>query len=348
MDELHSTTLQHKKGKHLSYEERIFIQIRLKDGWSANKIAKELGCAPNTVRNEIKRGSIDFYHGKVHRYKAEAGQKAYEANRINSCRHYDLLKVERFISYVNEHFFKEGWSLDACHGRALLDGGFSPEETVCTKTLYNYVDMSLLDIRNINLPLKLKRSTKPKRIRENKRIFGRSIVERPSYIDDREEFGHWEADLVVGSKKADDPVLLTLAERKSREFFAIKIKDKTPESVIAAINSCMEMYSEHVSEVFKTITTDNGLEFSSLGSLEKISKTLIYYAHPYAAYEKGTIERHNSLIRRFIPKGHRIDEYSPEEISAIEEWCNGLPRKILGYRTPDEVFDEELDRIYAV
>ena len=109
----------------------------------------------------------------------------------------------------------------------------------------------------------------------------------------------------------------------------------------------MSIYSEHVSEVFKTITTDNGSEFASLSSLEEIADTLIYYAHPYSSYEKGTVERHNGLIRRFIPKGHRIDEYSPEDIAGIEEWCNNLPRKILGYRTPDEAFEEELDRIYA-
>ena len=68
---------------------------------------------------------------------------------------------------------------------------------------------------------------------------------------------------------------------------------------------------------------------------------------PYISCEKGPVERHNGLIRRFIPKGHRIDEYSPEEISDIELWCNSLSRKILGYRTPDEAFEEELDRIYA-
>jgi IS30 family transposase len=74
--------------------------------------------------------------------------------------------------------------------------------------------------------------------------------------------------------------------------------------------------------------------------------TLVYFAHPYTSCEKGTNERHNGIIRRFIPKGKRIDSYTVEEISNIEVWCNSLPRKILGYRTPDEVFEAELDRIY--
>ena len=77
MDHVYSTTTEHQKGKHLSYDERILIQVRLKDGWSANKIAKEIGCAPNTVRNEIRRGTVTLYNGRIQRYKAKAGQTAY-------------------------------------------------------------------------------------------------------------------------------------------------------------------------------------------------------------------------------------------------------------------------------
>ena len=74
--------------------------------------------------------------------------------------------------------------------------------------------------------------------------------------------------------------------------------------------------------------------------------TLVYYAHPYTSCEKGTNERHNGIIRRFIPKGKRISDFDADIISGIEMWCNSLPRKILNYRTPDEVFEDELDRIY--
>ena len=104
---------------------------------------------------------------------------------------------------------------------------------------------------------------------------------------------------------------------------------------------------DHFSDVFKTITTDNGTEFSQLSDLESLSKTLVYFAHPYTSCEKGSVERFNGLIRRFIPKGRRIDSYSAEAISAIMDWANTLPRKILKYYTPDEMFDEELDKIYA-
>ena len=100
MDHLHSTTTEHRKGKHLSYEERVVIQTRLKDGWTPNRIAKEIGCAPNTVRNEIKRGTVSLYRGNVFRYKASAGQATYKKNRAACCRHYDFLEKSPFISYV--------------------------------------------------------------------------------------------------------------------------------------------------------------------------------------------------------------------------------------------------------
>lgn len=346
MDYIHSITTEHKKGKHLSYDERMFIQIRRKDGWSANKIAKELGCAPNTVRNELRRGTVTLYNGKVQRYKAQAGQATYEQNRKACGRKFDKLKKSAFLKYVDTHVREDGWSLDACHGRALQSASFSRDEVVCTKTLYNYVDLGLMETRSHHLPEKLSRNTKTHRRRENKRKLGRSIEERPSSVETREEFGHWEADLVIGQKSGQDQVLLTLAERKTRQYWMIPVKDRETASVMAAFDEIRADFSEHFDEVFKTITTDNGSEFADLPALEDLAKTLVYFTHPYTSCEKGTNERHNGIIRRFIPKGKRIGDYTLDEISNIEVWCNSLPRKILGYRTPDEAFEDELDLIY--
>ena len=352
MDQSHSTTFEpsceHKKGKHLTFEHRVIIQTRLKDGWTPNRIARELGCAPNTVRNEIRRGTVALYHNKVFRYKASAGQDTYEKNRSSCCRHYDLLEKADFISFVEKKFFEDSWSLSACVGFALLEGRFKREQIVCIKTLYNYVDRGLLGIRNIDLPEKLRRSEKKQRDRRNKRVLGRSIEERPAGINDRSEFGHWEADLVIGSKKSDDDALLTLIERKTREYLMVRVPGKDPEGVMSAIKDLRSQYSEHWDEVFRSITTDNGSEFSMLSGLEDLSGTRVYFAHPYSSWEKGSVERHNGMIRRFIRKGNRIDSYTDEQISQIELWCNGLPRRLLAYYTPDELFEKELDRIYSL
>ena len=256
------------------------------------------------------------------------------------------MKKSDFIKYVNKHFFEDNWSLDVCANRCLAVGEFSSDQIVCTRTLYNYVDQGLLAIRNSDLPEKLKRNTKIHRVHKNKKKLGRSIEERPKEINDRKEFGHWECDLVLGHKTRDDQVLLTLSERMSREFLILRIPDKTAASVMSAFQTLHKQYSEHWNEIFKTITTDNGSEFADLSNLEEVSNTLVYYAHPYTSCDKGTVERHNGLIRRFIPKGDYINNYSLQEIIDIETWCNSLPRKILAYHTPDEIFERELDHIY--
>ncbi|MBF1256674.1 MAG: IS30 family transposase [Stomatobaculum longum] len=348
MDQLQSTTTERKKGQHLTFEERVIIQTRLKDGRSKRSIAREIGCSPTTICNEIKRGTVTLYNGNIHRYKAKVGQQTYERNRQLCCRHYDFLEKAAFIAYVERHFREDEWSVDACVGRALRDGEFRREQMVCTKTLYAYIDLGLLGIRNIDLPNKLRRSPEKVTVRKNKRVLGRSIEERPASVDSREEFGHWECDLVIGSKSGEDDALLTMIERKTREYWMIRIADRHPENVMEALMNVKAEYSEHFSEIFKTITTDNGSEFASLSDLEKTAETLVYYAHPYTSCEKGSVENHNGLIRRFIPKGKRIDSYSDEQIAQIEVWCNSLPRKTLGYQTPDEMFEAEIDRIYGM
>jgi len=348
MDHVYSTTTERKKGKHLTYDERVIIQVRHQDGWSANKISKEIGCAPNTVRNELKRGTVTLYRGKLQRYKAKHGQTVYEQNRSACGRRYAALEKSAFLRYVDNQVKNCGWSLDACYGNALLTGIFSKNQVVCTKTLYNYVDLGLMNTRNHNLPEKLRRNTKSRRTRERKKNLGRSIDERSREVDSREEFGHWEADLVLGQKSGNDKALLTLVERKSRQYWMIPIENRETDSVMKAFKEIQDMYSEHFSDVFKTITTDNGSEFSKLAELESKTGTLVYFTHPYTSCEKGSNERHNGIIRRFIPKGKRISDYGLDEISNIELWCNSLPRKILGYRTPDEIFENELDNIYRL
>ena len=94
-------------------------------------------------------------------------------------------------------------------------------------------------------------------------------------------------------------------------------------------------------------TPDNGSEFASLASLSAVN-TSVYFTHPYSSFERGTNERHNGLLRRFIPKGKRISDYSLDAIQRIEDWINGLPRRILGYKTPEELFEAELDVVYAL
>ena len=109
----------------------------------------------------------------------------------------------KFVSWVVEMVFEKGWSLDACYGYAKTHKLYVDSEMVCVKTLYNYVDSMLLALRNIDLPLKVRRRKRRYNVKECLKHLGRSIDERPTEITGRSEFGHWEIDTVIGSKKQE-------------------------------------------------------------------------------------------------------------------------------------------------
>ena len=176
MSQLHSTTTSHKNGKHLSFEERIIIQLRIKDKYSIRAIAREIGCSPTTVSNEIKRRTILMYKNHSPHYRAKAGQAAYESNRRNSYRTYDFIAKSKFINYVSDHFFNDNWLLNACYGRAITDCKFTRKEMVCVKTLYNYVDAGLIRIKNHHLFKKLSRKSKQNRAKVNKNSLPRKLL----------------------------------------------------------------------------------------------------------------------------------------------------------------------------
>ena len=340
-------TTEHRKGQHLTSEERHLIEIRYnKDKHSIYKIAKELGRPFNTVKNELARGMVSLYGGTVSRYKADEGAAVYREHRMECRRKYRCLETSRFLQYVTTHFEEDKWSLDDCAGYALSKGTFERKETVCTKTLYRYVDLGFLPIKNMDLPEKLHRNTKRHRVHENKKELGKSIEERPKSVELREEFGHWEIDSVLGKKDENEPAVVVLTERKLRESIWLKVKNHSADAVDEALKKLFDTFGDKYRSVFKTITADNGSEFANLSQLQKKGID-VYFTHPYSSCEKGTVERHNRMLRRFIPKGRSIDDYTADEIMIFADIINGLPRKILGYRTPDELFNAELDRIYA-
>lgn len=237
------------------------------------------------------------------------------------------------------------WSPDAVVGYTSSLDEWKDKPRVSTKTLYNYIDLDLLRVRNIDLPMKLRRNTKTKRVQRNRKILGKSIAERPAEIEDRTEFGHWEIDTVEG-QKSDDNALLTLVERKTRNYYAILLDDQDHDSVDYALNQLRQDFGDLFPQVFKTITSDNGSEFSTLSeSLKGI--TDVYFARPYAPYERGSNERHNGLLRRFIPKGKAISDYSREAIQRIYQTLNNLPRKILSYQQPAILFEQEVARLVS-
>lgn len=330
--------------KHLSEFDRGKIKALLEEGLSPAQIARRLGRHRSTIGREIRRGTTVQRRSDLTTYEAyfpETGQAVYESNRLSCGKKVKALQVEPFLQHAEKMILEEKWSPDVVVGVARRKGKFDKSSMVCTKTLYNYIDKRILNVRNIDLPLKTRRKHKKSVVRQHKRLLGKSISERPENVDNRKEFGHWEIDTVVG-KRSRDSVLMTLTERKTREHLVFLLETKNTEAVDKVFGYIKEQSGPLFTHLFKSITADNGTEFASLNK----HVTNIYYAHPYSAWERGTNERHNGLIRRFIPKGKAIKDLTLEQIKRIENWCNNLPRKILGYRTPAELFNDEIQRIH--
>lgn len=328
---------------HLNAFERGQIQALHQENKSLQEIADVIGCHKSTVYRELKRGTVTQRNSDLTEYQAYfpgAGQAVYEKNRAHCGAKYKLADAADFIHFAVDKLQKKKWSPDSVCGHVEANGMF-PNNRLSTKTLYNYIDAGLLPVKNIDLPLKIRRKTKKKRNRNHKKQLGKSIEERPARVEERKEFGHWEIDTVLGSRTKGN-ALLTLTERKTRQEHIEIIEAKSVCGVHQAIQKIKENYGSAFTTAFKTITADNGSEFSELALSINCEDIGIYYAHPYTSWERGTNERHNGLIRRFIPKGKSMDDIDETLVAYVEKWCNTLPRKILGYQTPEDLFMREM------
>ena len=330
-------TTKRKGFKHLTKEKRAQIEILLRQKLPKTEIATALGIARSTLYKELERGTATQLNSDLTEYQAyfyDVGQRVYEEHRQNSRPPLKLMKAHEFVRYADERMKNEKLSPDAVCGRARMEGLF--DETVCTKTLYNYIDQCLLGVRNIDLPLRVKRKSKAHRDRVNRQLYGMSIEQRASEVENREEFGHGEIDTIVG-KRESSAALLCIDERFTRRRYMVKIASRSKEAVKEGIKKLNMKYGESFTAVFKTMTGDNGSEFAELPSL--LPETKVYYAHPYSSFERGTNEKQNSLVRRFFPKGTDFGTVSDEAIAFVEEWINNLPRKIFNYRSSAELFN---------
>ena len=229
--------------------------------------------------------------------------------------------------------------MDTCCGEALRSHKLSREEIVYTKTLYNYITLGLLGVlKSIELPLRVTRKNKKHKTRERKKKLERSIEERDASVKGRQEFGNWECDLRA-RQRSNNESLPTLVGRKTRCSLLRKLPNKESASIMEAFRVIRdELVAGCFDKEFLTITTDNESVFARLSELEEGSNLRVYHARPHCSSNKGTNEKHNGLFRRFILKGKRIPDYPTDYIERVQQWANTLPRKILGYKSPEECF----------
>ena len=275
---------ERKKGQHLQREERGAIQHLKCQGYTNRAIAREIGCSPSTVANELRRGTPPRKSNKGRKpgYSARHGEAVYKANRKHSRKHHRICRCAHFLRWVVKQFKEHKWSLDSCVGYARLHGLFPADEMVCTRTLYNEVWAGNLDLSVTELPEAIKRKTKKRRVLENKKRYGTSISEHPEIASLRLEEGHWEGNTVVGKRAGKGSVVFSLLEKKTETYLAFRIPGTTSEAVMNLMNELHDEYGEHFPQIFKTITVDNGSEFADFAKVEKWG-TKAFFTHPYTA-----------------------------------------------------------------
>lgn len=353
------------KHTHFTWGERLLLQYYYNgtNGYEKIKSPTLLGILlsknERTIRREIKRGLVEHTTSellKIMVYNADYAQN--DADSKNSAKGPEiklgkdwelvegiskLIKKDKYSPYaVLQHFERTNW----------------PSATrICEKTLYNYIAAGdITDVTEKDLLYEGKRRKpkgKPKR-HSNAMNASRSIDKRPKEANDRTVAGHWEMDTVYSGKDCSPSCLLTLTERKTRLEIARKIPDRTAASVKKEIDKIeRKMGALAFRELFISITPDNGVEFSNAEGLERSilnnrQRTQLFFAHPYASYERGTNENHNGIIRRFITKGSDIGLVKKNSIRKIQDWMNHYPRKILGGRSPLEALVHEFGASFRI
>lgn len=312
--------------KQLNLEDRVYIETRRELSASISSIAKDLKRARKTISEELNRNSNEqgIYLAKYAQQQSDLRRRT--AKKAN--------KYDQFNPSFYRFWLRQGWSLEQINGRFLQERN---EFILATSTLYRMIDSA--QFCDENLRVLLPRKGKPYKQKPSHEAGCRlipdriDIDERPEEVDLKEELGHWEGDTVKGA----DGYFVTMAERKSKAFFFIKVKSKTKHAVSQALIRLMKPMRHQV----KTITFDNGGEFADHGRIAKALKCNIYFAKPYQSWQRGLNENSNGLLRRYFPKGAKIWHVTHQQLQELQTRINLRPRKSLGYKMPFEVLTGE-------
>jgi IS30 family transposase len=332
--------------KQLTWDDRLKIETMLLDGKSKREIAERIKVHISTICREIKRGRYQHKNTDwtfTERYSPEIADQKYRAHLAAKGPALKIGKDHELAGYIEKKIIEGKYSPAAVLGEIQRKGLRFMVTIKSPNTIYSYIDKSIfLNLTNDALPVRRNKKREYKHVRAKRAPKGDSIEKRPEEIEKRTTFGHWEMDTVKGNRNTKS-TLLVLTERLSRREIEIKMADGTSESVVRNLDALEKRYGKIFPIVFKSITVDNGSEFADYEGMKKSvlhegERTKFYYCHPYSSWERGSNENQNKLIRRWIPKGSPIENYTDEEIQRIETWINDYPRKIFDWGTSAEMF----------
>lgn len=314
---------------HLNINERTVISLLASSDVSIREIAKQLGRSPSTISRELKRNQTNERDSWYIPLKA---QEIYQNRKHHCGRKY--ISCEDTLSYV-KYRIEDHWSPEQIANRK------TAHKVPSTSTIYRMIHQKRLGPITMARLRRKGNFTRPAETRGKFNDGGRTIKKRPKDVYKRKELGHWEGDTVVfgkiDRKCKSSACFVTLAERKSRMYIAIKVPNRTAEIVSQAIIKALKDFPE---DMVKTITFDRGKEFAGYEDIENALHCSTYFCDPYCAWQKGTNENANGLLREFYPKGMDRSLVDEDELKHNLELMNNRPRKFLGYKTPNEVMNE--------
>ncbi len=347
--------MRQKGIKNLTYTQRLQIETLTNAKQSKQYIADYVGINIRTLYYDLNRGAYEhmvktsnFWYGdkikKETRYSAQIAQQKYELACTAKGRPLKLGNDFEFVRYIEKRVKQDKISACAVLGQ-IKRNNISFKTTISKTTLYRYIELGLID----GLTLKDRKKEYRETTTEKRAPRGTSIEKRPNDIAKRSEFGHWEMDCVCGPTK---DVLLNLTERLTRKVIIFKLPNQQAINVVHCLNVLERKFGKLFRKVFKSITVDNGSEFSAFEEMQRSTfgrgkglRTTVYYCHPYSAWERGSNERLNREIRRLVPKGSDLSKLTIQDVEVVERWINNYPRGVLDYATSDELFNEQLAAI---
>ena len=314
------------KNTRLTEHERYQIYSLIKAGITQNLIAIQLNRHPSTISRELRRNL-----GKKG-YRPKQAHQLSVKRRLQKNKHVKL--TQKVKSWIER----------------LVKLDLSPEQVCCYlqrhknislhhETIYRYVFSDKSRTQALKPYLRQGKKIRRKRYGSGARaslIPNRtSIQERPQVVDDKRRIGDWECDTVIGKDRKS--ALVTIVERKSLFTLMATVKRKTAEQVSRTMIRLLKPYESKV----KTLTFDNGTEFTLHEKVAKALSAKTYFANPYSSWERGINENTNGLIRQFFPKGINFTDVKPKEVKTVISLINNRPRKTRKYKSPNEIFNHQ-------
>jgi IS30 family transposase len=309
---------------HLTVEQRYVIERLLPQGHTYDEIAAIVECDPTTVGREVRRNSV----GGV--YRAHAAQNRADRRRGDAS-HAPRAFTSSVCSSV-EAQLREGWSPEQISNRMRDEG----KPTVSHERIYQHVWQDRCDGGDLHHFLRQASRLRRKRYGTHSRkgaLPNRTMIDaRPAVVDERSRIGDWEVDTVVGARHLG--AIVTLVERRSGYLLTELLRSPNADAMRTALLKVLEPHRDRV----LTITADNDRAFAHHAIIGRKLAAAMYFAHPYHAWERGTNENTNGLLRQYFPKGTDFQRLTQRDVLQAQEKLNHRPRKRLGWKTPHEVY----------